>query len=186
MIRWDHRVSSTGSKYGRLQYTTNGATFIDYPSSISVATDAVFEPKTNNLAGFPGVANNPNFAFRIVTEFQSTANNGVGTVGYVPANSANYASGGTVRFDMVTVSGSVIAPNNPPSAPATLSASTLDPDGSFHFLITGSVGSNYVVQASDSLSPTNWVPVTTNASPFSYTNNNALSNDQRFYRAISQ
>ena len=33
----------------------------------------VFEPKTNSLVGIAGVNDNPQFAFRIVAEFESTA-----------------------------------------------------------------------------------------------------------------
>jgi len=183
VIRWDQRDSNTGSKYVRLQYTTNGSTYLDYPTATSVSS-ANFESKTNSLAGFAGVDNNPNFGFRIVAEFQSSAINS-GTVGYVGAN-GTYGTGGTIRFDMLTVSGNVIGANNPPPAPATLSASAFDPNGSFHFLVTGSTGSNYVVQAADSVSPTNWISIATNPSPFSYTNSSALSNNQRFYRAVSQ
>ncbi len=113
VIRWDHRVSNTGSKYARLRYTTNGTTFTDFPTAIVASTGAVFEAKTNSLAGLPWVDNNPLFAFQIVAEFQSTAT-GSGSAVYVGAN-GTYAPSGTLRFDMVTVSGDVIPPNTPPT-----------------------------------------------------------------------
>jgi len=49
------------------------------------------------------VDNNPNFAVRFVTEFESTAT-GSGTGGYATANTGStYGSNGTLRFDMVSV-----------------------------------------------------------------------------------
>jgi len=106
-IRWDQRESNTGSKYVRLRYTTNGVDFIDFPTAVSVSGTS-FEPKTNSLVAFAGVNNNPNFAFQIVAEFESTAT-GAGGANYVAANSGStYGTAGTVRFDMVTVSGSAI------------------------------------------------------------------------------
>src|SRR5207244_8592278 len=107
--RWDQRESGTGSKYVRLQYSTDGSSFVDFPTATSVSSTS-FEPKTNSLASFPSVNDNPNFAFRIVAEFESSA---AGTLNsnYVGATSG-YGTGGTVRFDMVTVSGTPII--NPP------------------------------------------------------------------------
>src|SRR5207237_10382293 len=70
-VRWDQRATSTGSKYVRLQYTTNGTTFTDFPTGVSVA-GTTFESKTNDLSSFPAVNNNPSFGFRLVAEFEST------------------------------------------------------------------------------------------------------------------
>jgi endonuclease/exonuclease/phosphatase family metal-dependent hydrolase len=62
-----------------------------------------------NLVSVPGVADNPAFGFRIVTEFQSTAT-GAGPAIYAPANiSSSYGLNGTLRFDMVMVCGDPIA-----------------------------------------------------------------------------
>src|SRR5439155_14789536 len=106
-IRWDQRASNTGSKYVRLQYSTDGSSFVDFPTATVIAVATAFEPKTNSLASFPAVNDNPNFAFRIVAEFESTAA-GTTNQGYAGASSGTtngYATSGTVRFDMMTVSG---------------------------------------------------------------------------------
>jgi hypothetical protein len=58
------------------------------------------------------VADNPQFAVRIVSEFESTAT-GSGTAGYVGAGSS-YGTGGTLRHDMVTIHGAPIPPSDPP------------------------------------------------------------------------
>jgi len=184
VVRWDQRVSNTGSKYSRLQYTTNGTDFLDFPTAITVASPTNFEPRTNNLGALPGVNNNASFGFHIVSEFEFTAT-GSGTNAYVAAAAANtYGTSGTVRFDMVTVFGDALSASNPPPAPATLSAPAATA-GQFQFLLTGSAGSNYIVQASTNLSISNWVSLRTNASPFTFTDTSAGNFLQRFYRAIA-
>jgi hypothetical protein len=51
------------------------------------------------------------------------------------------------------------------------------------FTITGTANDNYAVDASTNLSSTNWVPVLTNQSPFTFLDTNTIP--QRFYRARS-
>jgi hypothetical protein len=108
-VSYDSRVSATASDYERLQYTTDGVTWIDYPSSSTFGgVGSTYLTFTNNLTGFPGVANNPNFGIRIVSEIQSTA-----TYGNVPntnyLGTANtYGTGGTVSYDLVTIWGTSI------------------------------------------------------------------------------
>lgn len=110
-VSWDQRESSTGSKYVRLRYTTNGTDFIDFPTSVSVAGTS-WKSTTNSLASVGGVNDNPSFAFQIVAEFESTAT-GAGNQNYVGA-SGTYGTSGTIRFDMVTVSGTAIPTATPP------------------------------------------------------------------------
>jgi len=182
IVSWDERVSNTGSKYVRLQYTTNGTTFIDFPTATAINAATVFESKTNNFSGFPGVNYNSTFAFRIVAEFESSAAN-TSNSNYVGA-AGTYGPSGTVRFDMVTVIGTTIPASNPPPAAATLSDPALS-GGQFQFAVTGSTGSNYVVQASTNLSASNWVSLRTNSSPFGFVETNSALYPRRFYRAIA-
>jgi hypothetical protein len=180
VIRWDQRVSNTGSKYCRLQYTTNGTAFIDASTSVAVGTPAVFEAKTNNLAGLPGVDNNPNFAFRLVTEWEITAT-GAGSPSYAAAQSTStYAGSGTVRYDWVTVFAEPLVPN-PISSLGSLIAGA---DGQFQFTVAGNTGSLYVIQVSSNL--TAWQSVSTNSAPFNFSVTNAPADKQRFYRALYQ
>jgi hypothetical protein len=181
VVSWDERVSNTGSKYVRLQYTTNGTTFFDFPTATAINTATVFESKTNILSGFVGVNNNPNFAFRIVAEFESSAAN-TGNTNYVGA-AGTYGTSGTIRFDMVTVIGTTIAASNPPPVAATLSNPALS-GGHFQFTVSGSSGSNYIVQASTNLSGSNWHSLQTNPAPFNFIEFNSVSLPQRFYRAV--
>ncbi len=177
-VSWSQRSSNTGGKYFRLQYSTNnGASFADFPVAATVTN--VFTAFTNDLSGLPGVSNNSNFVFRIVAEFQSTAT-GSGSAAYVAANAGStYASSGTTRFDMVSVSGiSYIA------ATAAVLTQAGFTDGHFSFAVSGSVGADYVVEISTNLAATNWLPVFTNVSPYIFTDTYP-SAPQMFYRAVT-
>ncbi len=125
-VAYDSRVSSTASDYERLQYTTNGVTWIDYPASSTFSGlygsgNAGFYTFNYSLVGFPGVDNNPNFAVRVVTEWQSTATYGVGTTNNWVGTANSYTSGatppyaaGTVTYDLVAFTGDAITNNNTP------------------------------------------------------------------------
>jgi len=182
IIRWDQRVSNTGSKYSRLQYTTNGTDFWNYPTAITVATPTLFEPRTNSLSSLPGVSDNTNFGIRIVNEFESTAT-GSGASSYVAANGGSYASSGTVRFDMVTIFGELIVTNSSPPDAALLGA-PLFTVGQFQMHVSGTTGANYTVQASTNLSGADWTSVVTNAAPFTYTDSSASNFPTRFFRVV--
>src|SRR5256885_718017 len=108
VVRWDHRVSSSASRYYRFQYSADGSAFTDNGPAIaavvaSASSASYYEPQTNSLAAVAEVNNNFNFAFKIVSEFEISATGG-GTTGYVTTyGTDNYGTGGTVRFDLVTI-----------------------------------------------------------------------------------
>jgi len=56
----------------------------------------------------------------------------------------------------------------------------------FQFTVTGTAGSNYVVQATTNLASPNWIPIYTNTAPFVFTQLNAPAFSQRFYRSFAQ
>jgi hypothetical protein len=113
VVRWDQRTTSTASKYFRLQYSTDGATFMDYPTPLEAQLDSTYEARTNSLAAITAVNNNPNFAFRIVAEWESTAALS-GTNGYVVRGSGYSVSQGAVRFDYVTITGTPLPGSDTP------------------------------------------------------------------------
>lgn len=105
-VTWDLRNSNTASKYTRLQYTTNGSAFIDF-AVITMPNETWINGQSISFAGVPGVENNPKFAVRFVTEFESSAT-GSGAAAYLPSNpGSSYGNAGTLRFDMVFFSGEV-------------------------------------------------------------------------------
>jgi hypothetical protein len=114
VITWEQRNTATSSKYTRVQYSIDGATFIDGPV-ITAFNDTQFHAQTASLATIAGVNDNPNFVFRIVAEFENTAI-GSGTAGYAAAGGGTYSGGGgTIRYDLVTISGVPATGNNFPT-----------------------------------------------------------------------
>ncbi len=114
-LSYDSRVSGTASDYERVQYTTNGTSWIDYPSSSTFNNIAsTYVSYANDFSGFPGVANNANFGVRIVTEFQSTATYGIGPSNSFVGTGNSYSTAGTVTYDLVGIFGDAITNNNVP------------------------------------------------------------------------
>jgi hypothetical protein len=68
----------------------------------------------------------------------------------------------------------------PPSTTPVIGALVMT-NNQIQFTITGMAGGNYAVQVSTNLSTTNWLPILTNQSPFTYTDTN--TQPLRFYRA---
>ncbi len=118
---YDARVSATASDYYRVQYTTNGLNWVDYPSSTTFnGQGTTYIPFNNSFVGFPGVANNPAFAVRVVSEYQNTATYLIGTTNNFVGTANTYGTGGTVTYDLVTFSGDAITNNNQPPVLGTI------------------------------------------------------------------
>ncbi len=114
-LSYQSRVSATASDYERLQYTTNGIGWIDYPSSSTFSNiGTTYLPYFYDFTGFPGVNNNSNFAVRVVTEFQNTATYGVGTTTNYVGTANSYGTAGTVTYDVVTFTGEAITNDTVP------------------------------------------------------------------------
>ena len=133
IISWDQRLSNSSSKFAAFFYTTDGSNWVQATGSTLTAgtlsgtanpgQDAVVgnlfsggsgdrftNGRTVNLTGIGGVNDNALFGFRIVSAFDPNTSPSVmaGTTGA-------FASTGTWRFDMLTVSGSVAAVPEPTS-----------------------------------------------------------------------
>jgi hypothetical protein len=106
IVTWEQRNSATASKYTRLQYSTDGgSTFTDHTvQTMNADASLPFQFFKSDLSSISAVNDNPNFAFRIVTEFQSTAT-GSGTTDYVSTLPGSYGTGGTMRYDWVNIWG---------------------------------------------------------------------------------
>lgn len=174
-LNWQQRVTATASKYYRLQYTTNGTTFLDWEPAIVMAADSTFESKSVNLTGVPNVANNANFGFRIVSEWESTAT-GAGNSSYVGTTSG-YSTGGAVRFDLVTVAGTPVA------AGAFSLQNLTGAGGNFGFGVAGPAGLTFIVQSSTNL--LQWANLQTNVAPFTFTQTNLMALPQQYFRVVA-
>ncbi len=105
MLTWRERHSSTSSRYTRVQYSTNATDFTDL-NVISTTNADVFNLEVVDLSSIPAVNDNPNFAFRIVTEFEATATGSGGSNYVATGSSSSYSGGqGTIRFDWVNIFG---------------------------------------------------------------------------------
>jgi hypothetical protein len=113
-LSWDQRLSATASKYYRLQYSVDGSNFTDY-GVVTMITNGVFESKTNDLSPLSVVNNNSNFTFRILSEFESSAiTNFNSNYATTVTGGGGYGTGGTSRYDLMTVYGTPLATNTPP------------------------------------------------------------------------
>ena len=118
-VTWDQRHSNTSSRFWALLYTTDGSTWNTFSATgagtdsglyAGVTGDTWFNQRTADLSGIAGVNDNPNFGIRIVASFAP------GQSSYTASSSTGtYATTGTARFDMVTISGSISAIPEPSS-----------------------------------------------------------------------
>ncbi len=111
LLTWEERHSDSASKYARLQYSADGFNFIDGQVIVMNATNNSFVFYSADLSGISALNDNPNFAFRIVPEFEATA---VGNANdnYV-ATVSSYTTAGTIRFDLVNVFGNTLGTVTP-------------------------------------------------------------------------
>jgi hypothetical protein len=117
-VSWDHRLSNTSSRWYQFRYTTDGTNFLELATPVRLgALDNAGDTWHNNniadLSSIPGVNNNPNFGFQVLSSFSpvaftevQTSTNFLADAAYEVARnngSSTYAGTGTWRFDMVTV-----------------------------------------------------------------------------------
>ncbi|HLX71356.1 MAG TPA: cadherin-like domain-containing protein [Verrucomicrobiae bacterium] len=127
-VAYDSRVSSTASLYERLQYTTNGTVWSDYPESSTFGKgnfgsgNAGYYTFVYDLTGILGIDNNPNFGVRVVTEWEDTAtyyqfgttNWWVGVANAYTSGASGNVAAGTVSYDVIAIMGDAITNNNTP------------------------------------------------------------------------
>lgn len=102
-VQFDVRPSNTASRFLRVDYTTDGSTFTPAPNGVFEATaggEAWHRLRQVDLGADPLVFNNASFGFRLVTVFDPAA-----SAAYTAAAvGSTYATNGTLRYDMVTLS----------------------------------------------------------------------------------
>jgi len=174
-LAWSQRHSNTGSKHTRLQYSADGVTFEDLDFN-TMANGETFVSLARELAALPAANNNPDFAFRIVTEFESPANpNYAGTAG-------SYSPAGTIRFDLVRVYGDPYSAGT--VAPVTISNLV---GGTLSY--GGGGGSQFVLmEAPDATTAMdNWARVRTNSTtPGTFTIPAVGMSAPKYYRVKSE
>ncbi|MEO7297769.1 MAG: hypothetical protein ABI042_04250 [Verrucomicrobiota bacterium] len=147
---WEHYNSASASRYWRVQYTTDGANFIDALSYSNVVPTTFFATNTS-FAGISGVNNNPNFAVRIVSEFESSVVPD-STNGYVGVQaSGGYSTAGTLWLDTIQFTGA-------PFTGVTQATLTVSRSGN-NILVSWPSTISGTLQQTSTLSPANWQPV---------------------------
>ena len=170
-IAFSYRRSSTGPSNGLLQYVVGNGPFTD------IADVSYSSLSTSGASLGP-------FDLSTITELQNVAANV--PVAFVIANYGATSSRGTWYIldagglDLV-VAGEVTQVT-PPEISPTLSAPQLA-GNLFQFTLTGTAGSNYVVQATTDLG-SGWTSLVTNAAPFTFSEQNTNGFSKRFYRAM--
>lgn len=177
LSRFDYRRSNTGPPSGTIQYQVGGGAFVDlanvsYGSSSSGGSLGPFD--LSGIFALQNVAASNVITFRIVN--YGGASGGTWYV-YDTANST------ALDLALTGVVTPVTSGSNPPPAAPVLGAPAFS-GADFVFSVTGSVGTNYQLQASTNL--TSWVTLATNTSPFTFTETNAVWQPARFYRAVFQ
>jgi endonuclease/exonuclease/phosphatase family metal-dependent hydrolase len=178
--KFDYRRSGTGPPNGVLQYQIGSGGFTNiaalaYPSTANSGASL----SAIDLSGIPGLQNvrpDDTVTLRILNYGAS----GSGGNWYIYDVGASTAP----DFAIQGILNRVPAPTNSPAAPALLSVPAYTND-QFQFLLTGTAGSNYVVEGSDDPGAVNWISLLTNSSPFTFKDTNASPFTQRFYRALS-
>jgi hypothetical protein len=105
---FDQRLSNTANNTYLLQYTVNGSDWIDADTFTFTPADTTgdrwYNKRTADLTSVTELNNNANASFRIVSAFDPVKGN------YTSAKSGKtYATTGTSRYDMVTVTGTSLS-----------------------------------------------------------------------------
>lgn len=120
-ISWQNRMSKTAANRLRLQYTINGSDWINFEATEQNATNTdddisvgfdngtfiagdgeVWYDRSASFRTFQYVNDNPLFAVRFVTEFAA------GTSYVAASPESSYSTVGTIRYDNVVITGTVI------------------------------------------------------------------------------
>lgn len=173
---FDYRRSGTGPTNGVLQYQIGAGAFVDitnltYSSSASGGA-MLGSIDLSSVADLQNVGANTNVTFRIVNYGGTSSAGSWYVYNYLKSSSPDLEIQGTVTQII-----------NLPAVAPTFCALTWT-NQQFGFTVNGTAGSNYVVEATIDLTAPDWVPLTTNAAPFGFTETNRF--DQRFYRAVAQ
>lgn len=103
-VSFDLRHSNTSSRFVSLDYTLDGgATWSAFQTyEATSGGDFWYNMRSADLSGVAGASNNSNFGVRMVSVFAPTG-------GYTASTATStYAGTGTLRYDMVTVTGTAV------------------------------------------------------------------------------
>lgn len=183
LVTFEQQNNSRASRYFRFQYTINGTDYVDGPVIDFGGKQNEFVFVCVDLRALAGVNNNPNFGFRVVAEFESTA---IGTTNadYVATDpTQSYGStAAAVRYDVVNVYANPLGY----APPIVITTIRLVGNIAQIYFSAGSSESPtaFVVQSADSITGTfNDVTATvTEIGPGLFKSECSTAGPQRFYR----
>jgi DNA/RNA endonuclease G (NUC1) len=171
-----YRHSGTGPTNGVVQYQVGSGAFNDVTSlyySSSSSSGASLSPiDLSGIAALQNVPAGTNVTFRIVNY---NASNSGGTWYIFDVGSST-----ALDFEVQGFIAPVVVVGPPAGAPTFDAISYAN--NQFQFMLNGTTGSNYIVQAATNLFAPVWISLQTNAAPFTFADTNAFP--LRFYRAI--
>ncbi len=106
VISWDDKRSATAANTLSFQYSLDGVNFTAF-GGVEKVTTVNWTSHSFDLSSIVGANDDANFAFRVLAAYDTTGN-------YVGTTSG-YSTGGTIRYDNVTVSGIAAAVPEPES-----------------------------------------------------------------------
>lgn len=115
VLSWDQRNSNTASAWTSLLYTVDGETWTQAANFQMTVGASFVNAISFDLSAIAGAQDNQNFGFQILSTFAPGTGSYAGTAG-------NYGTGGTIRYDMLTLSGDVITAVPEPQSVALLLA----------------------------------------------------------------
>ena len=188
---WQTYVTSPRQIELNTGFTFFSAVPADIATTFRAKVDGSLAPGITNIspasgsAGSVVVIRGTNFAGASVVWFNgSNANFTINSSNQISATVPAEASTGPIAVfapgGRATSVGNFIV-SHPAMAPA-FSLVTIT-NNQFQFTVTGTAGSNYVVQATTSLTALSWTALITNAAPFQFIESNVNLFPQRFYRA---
>ncbi|MFN0011697.1 MAG: lamin tail domain-containing protein [Phycisphaerales bacterium] len=152
IFKFDQRHSNTSSRYVQVIYSINGTTFQDAPNGLFMAVDGDtwHTDRTIDFTNVAGVNNNPNFKVRVVSVFDPNLVNA-----YSASRPASTYAGGTLRPDLVSISGEALVPTPPTGSPLA-SPSIVCAGSTVDLSVAAGIGQN---------PPSTGITVTANLSP---------------------
>lgn len=170
--RFDYRRSGSGPPTGVLQYQIGSGSFVSFATNAYTSTStsgaSLAAIDLTSIAALQNIGPGTNVTIRIVN-YGATGATGTW---YIYDQAASTADDFAITGNLTPLTGP--APSAPNLTLLTLSG------GQVQFTLTGTAGTNYVVEMTPSLEAGAWSPIHTGAAPILFTE--PATNAQRFYR----
>ena len=176
LSRFDYRRSSGGPPSGVMQYQVGAGAFVSFAtnsySSTSSSGASLGAIDLSGIAALQNVGPGTNVTFRIVN-YGATSSGGTWYI---------YDVGKSPAPDFIILGG-VTPLSGPPAAAPVLSLLSVV-SNQLQFTLTGTAGSNYIIEAATDLPANAWTPVQKGAAPIQFVQ--PATNTRQYYRGRVQ